>query len=242
MSLLRKTIIAVTFISFISVNLFAQQNIKAEPWESLLINKEFQDWKVINDERNVWIEEEVILAHPVANTTESTFICTKNIYDDFIFEAEAIVEGSLHSNFIIRGVEEKNENAKGYLSGYQVKIDPTERRWTGGIFDALDNKIIWYYPLTESEEARSAFKFKEWNKYRIEAIGDSIKVWVNDIATCNLVHNRYTKGCIGIKVHSIGNFPELEKVFMRIKNLRIITKNPDKYKRPMSYPAKNFIN
>jgi len=214
----------------------------AEPWESLFNGKDFQNWKVINDENNVWIEDGVVLAHPVSNTTESTYLCTKNFYDDFIIEAEAIIEGDLHSNFIIRGIERNNENAKPYLAGYQVKIDPTERRWTGGIFDALDKKIVWYYPLTESEEARSAFKFKEWNKYRIEAIGDSIKVWVNDIATCNLVHNRYTKGCIGIKVHSIGDFPQLEKIFMRFKNFRIITKNPEKYKRTMNYPVKNYIN
>jgi len=242
MTLIRIILFAFAAFISISVSLFAQQNSITEPWENMLDGKDFQNWKVINDEDNVWIEDGAILAHPVANTTESTYLCTKKIFDDFIFESEAIIEGSLHSNFIIRGIEKNNEHAKVYLSGYQVKIDPTERRWTGGIFDALDKKIVWYYPLTESEEARSAFKFKEWNKYRIEAIGDSIKVWVNDIATCNLVHNRYTKGCIGIKVHSIGNFPQLEKVFMRFKNLRIITKNPEKYKRPMNYPAKDFIN
>jgi len=44
------------------------------------------------------------------------------------------------------------------------------------------------------------------------------------------------------EVHSISDFPQLEKVFMRFKYLRMITKKPEKYKRPMNYPVKNFIN
>jgi hypothetical protein len=222
------------------VNLPAQQLSSSEPWEELFNGKDFENWKVVNNENNVRIEDSAFVCHPVANTAESTFLCTKEIYGDFIFEAEAIIEGPLHTNFIIRGIEKNNDDSKVYLSGYQVKIDPTDRRWTGGIFDGVDGEIIWYYPLDESEEARSAFKFKEWNSYRIEAIGDSIKVWVNGIPTSNLVHNRYTKGFIGIKVHSIGNFPELEKVFMKFKNLRIITKEPEKYKRSASFPVKDL--
>ena len=123
-----------------------------------------------------------------------------------------------------------------------ILIDPTERRWTGGIFDGLNGEIIWYYPLNENEEARSAFKFKQWNHYRIEAIGDSIKVWVNDIPTCNLVHNRYSTGNIAIKIHWIGDYPEMEKVLMKFKNLRMITNNPRKYMRSMNYPLKDFRN
>jgi len=207
------------------------------PWETLFNGKDFEGWRIINDEGNVWIEDSAFVCHAVANTTVSTFPCTQKKYDDFIFEAEAKIDGRLHTGFILRCDEIKHDTSKVNLSGYQVKIDPTERRWTGGIFDGGKNGIVWYYPLKESEEARSAFKFKEWNVYRIEAIGDSIKIWVNGIPTCNLVHDKYSLGYIAIKIHWIGNTPEMEKVLMRFRKMRIITKNPEKYKKPMDYPV-----
>ena len=228
------------FFVMLWIMAFAQQSSAADPWETLFNGRDFEGWKLIGSKGNVWVEDGAFVCHPVSNTTEHTFICTKKKYEDFIFEAEAKIEGPLHTGFILRSAEVKYDTSKVNLSGYQVKIDPTERRWTGGIFDEIENGIEWYYPLKESEEARSAFKFNEWNKYRIEAIGDSIKIWVNDIPTCNLVHDKYSKGCIAIKIHWLGNSPELEKVLMRFRDMRIITKNPNKFKMPMNYPVINL--
>lgn len=227
-------------LAIISTMAYAQKGTIVPPWESLFNGKNFEGWRILNDEKNVRIEDSSFVCHPVANTQMSTFLCTEKKFGDFIFEVDAKIEGGLHSNFILRSKEVKLDSSKANLSGYQVKIDPTQRRWTGGIFDGGKNGIEWYYPLTEQEEARSAFKFKEWNHYRMEAIGDSIKVWVNGIPTCNLVHNKYSEGGIGIKIHSIGNTPEMEKVLMRFRNMRIIIKNPEKYKKSMDYPEINL--
>lgn len=221
---------------------FTQHTSELVPWDTIFNGKDLQGWKVINDKGNVWVEDGVLVGHPVANTKESTFICTNERYDDFIFEAEVRLEGKWHSGFIVRSTVKENDNLTSSVSGYQVKIDPTERKWTGGIFDLTSNGVEWYYPLTESEEARTAFKFNEWNTFRIEAIGDNIKIWVNGIPTCNLLHNRYREGSIAIKVHSMGDTPELETAFMKFKEIRIITKNPDTYKRPMNYPVINMMN
>ncbi|GEM_PF-3516864 len=59
---------------------------------------------------------------------------------------------------------------------------------------------------------RTAFKFNEWNHYRMETFGDSIKVWANENPTSNLVQNKYSKSCIVIKIHSISNFSEFENI------------------------------
>ena len=235
----KKLVISVIELMVCSISK-GQQNKNTPPWKSLFNGKDLTGWKILNDKGNVYIEDGAIVGHPVANTTASTFICTKGNYGDFIFEAEARLEGKWHTGFIVRGSVKENEDSIFSVSGYQVKIDPTDRKWTGGIFDLRGNGVEWYYPLTESEEARSAFKFNEWNRFRIEAIGDSIKIWVNGIPTCNLVHNRYSEGSITIKVHSMGDTPELETAFMKFRDLRIITKNPDKYKMPINYPVINL--
>ena len=229
------------FVLLLSAMACTQQGSVAPPWETIFNGKDFTGWRILNDKGNIWIEDSTFLCHPVANTTASTFLCSQKKYGDFIFEAEAKIEGELHTNFLLRSDEVRFDSTKVNLSGYQVKIDPTERRWTGGIFGGEKSGIVWYYPLTDHEGARSAFKFKEWNTYRMEAIGDSIKVWVNGIPTCNLVHNKYSEGYIAIKIHSIGNFPELEKVLMRFRNMRIITENPELYKKHMDYPVINLI-
>ncbi|MFC1765562.1 DUF1080 domain-containing protein [Planctomycetota bacterium] len=233
------------FITWLVVLLSAiacgQQTDATEPWETLFNGKDFTGWKIIGSKGKAWVEDEAFVCHQVCNTPEHTFICTENKYSDFILEAEAKIEGPLHTGFLLRCVDANEDNAKVAIYGYQVKIDPTERRWTGGVFDDFGKSWNWFYPLKESEKARSAFTLNEWNRFRMEAIGDSIKVWVNDIPTCNLVHNKYRKGTIAIKIHSMGNKPEMEKVLMRYRNIRIITENPEKYRKAMDYPVIDLI-
>jgi hypothetical protein len=219
----------------------AQDKETSEPWKPLFNGKNFKGWNLIGSNARAWVEDGAFVCHQVSNTPEHTFICTEKEYDDFIFEAEAIIEGPLHTGFLFRCIDANSDTANVAIYGYQLKIDPTERRWTGGIFDDFGKSWKWFYPLTDSEKARSAFTLNKWNHFRVEAIGDRIKVWVNDIPTCNLVHNKYQKGYIAIKIHSMGHNPEMENVLMRYRNIRIITKNPEKYTKPMDYPSINLI-
>ena len=80
----------------------------------------------------------------------------------------------------------------------------------------------WLYPLTENEMARNAFKQNDWNLYRIEAIGDTIKTWINGVAAAHLIDERTTSGFIGLQVHSIGD-DQSENTEVIWKNIRIIT-------------------
>ena len=57
-------------------------------------------------------------------------------------------------------------------------IQTNSRGWSGGIYDQ-SRKNFFLYPITRNEKGRKAFKNGEWNKARIEAVGNSIKTWVN---------------------------------------------------------------
>jgi hypothetical protein len=128
---------------------------------------------------------------------------------------------------------------KARLNGYQVKIDPTPRKWTGGVFeDYGGSSWQWYYNLADDARAREAFKIGEWNTFRVEAIGKSVKVWVNGVPTVNMIHDKYASGYIALKIHALGNKPEQEKVLGHFKNIRIITENPAAYTQAMSLPVK----
>jgi hypothetical protein len=73
------------------------------------------------------------------------------------------------------------------------------RRWSGGIYEEARRE--WMQNLTNKPVAQAAFKFGEWNKYRIECIGPSIKTWVNGVPTAELVDAESPEGFIGLQVH-----------------------------------------
>ena len=90
------------------------------------------------------------------------------------------------------------------------------------------------YSLEDDERARAAYTIGEWNHFRVEAIGNSLKVWVNGIPTCNLINSRYDKGYIAFKIHSLPEkFAERETLNGYFKNVRIITESPEKYVKAM---------
>jgi hypothetical protein len=90
----------------------------------------------------------------------------------------------------------------------------------------------WLYTLKDDARARAAFKKGEWNRFRIEAIGTSIKILVNGVPTTNMTHDKYSKGFIAFKIHASDTTPP-EKVMGHFRNIRIITANPAKYAQQM---------
>ena len=94
-----------------------------------------------------------------------------------------------------------NERNKVY--GYQCELDTDEyRRWSGGIYDQ-SRRGLFLYPLSFSEKSRMSFKNNEWNKFRIEAIGNIIKTWVNGIQCSYLIDNSSNTGFIALQLSLI---------------------------------------
>jgi Domain of Unknown Function (DUF1080) len=210
-------------------------------WKTLFNGKNLNGWELTTRGKlaAAWVENGEIVCHQVVNTPQHTFVRTKKKYADFILEGDCKLDGDLHTGFLFRLIEAP-DTAKVSLLGYQVKIDPTPRKWTGGVFDDFGNSWRWLHTLEENAKAREAFKMKEWNTFRIEAIGNTIKVWVNDIPTVHLINDKYKKGYIGLKIHSMGNTPEKEKILIHFKNIKILTKNVGKHKKQTELVAKTF--
>ncbi|MFX5760799.1 DUF1080 domain-containing protein, partial [Acinetobacter baumannii] len=71
---------------------------------------------------------------------------------------------------------------------------------------------------------KTAFKQNQWNHYRIECIGNSIRTWVNGIACAHLIDDQTAKGFIALQVHQIHDNSEVGQE-IRWKKIRIQTKN-----------------
>ena len=200
----------------------------AQNWQSLFNGKNLSGWKQLNGSAKYTVENGAIVGHTVRNSNNS-FLCTKKTYGDFILEFDFRVDNGINS-----GVQFRSESLKNYqngrVHGYQFEIDPSKRAWTGGVYD--EARRGWLYNLNNNPAAKKAFKNNEWNKARVECIGNSIRTWVNGIACADLLDNTTLSGFIALQVHAIGKDGKEEGKTIAWKNIRILTKDVAKYATP----------
>ena len=198
----------------------------AEDWKDLFNGKDLAGWKQLNGEAKYTVKDGRIIGETVLNSPNS-FLCTTKNYGDFILEFEVNVDPTMNSGVQIRS-ESKDDYRNGRVHGYQVEIDPAARAWSAGIYD--EARRGWLNNLERNEAGRKAFKNGQWNKFRIEAIGTSIRTWVNGIPCADLVDDLTPTGFIALQVHGIGS--KTEKLGKKVmwKNIRIVTENFDKYR------------
>jgi len=206
-------------------------------WQPLFNGRDLSGWTIKGDKGKAWVQDGEIVCQRTTGTTEHTFVCTEAKYGDFILEADCKLDGDFHSGFLLRCVDAP-ATAKVRLLGYQVKIDPTARQWTGGVFDDFGANWTWMYTLANNAPARAAFKMNAWNHFRMEAIGPSIKVWVNGVPATNLINTKYTRGYIALKIHALSpKYASLENVLIHFKNIRILTDDPARFATAMDIPV-----
>lgn len=203
--------------------LFSACNSEQERWQQLSDGETLDGWKQVGGEAPYSIENGVIVGTMTAGTPNS-FLITEQEYGDFILELDVKLEGeSTNSGIQTRShLDEQANDGKGRVYGRQVEIDPTERAWTGGIYD--EARRGWLYPLDLNEPAKKAYKRDEYNHIRIEAIGNETKTWVNGIPVSHVVDTIDATGFIGLQVHSISD-ETLAGKKVYFKNIRIQTEN-----------------
>jgi hypothetical protein len=210
----------------------------AEPWVSLFDGKTLKGWEQKNGNAKYTVEDGQIVGTTVANTPNS-FLCTKQFYSDFILEVEFKVDDALNSGIQIRSNSFAEYN-NGQVHGYQIEIDPSPRASSGGIYD--EGRRGWLHTLEGNEAAQKAFRNGQWNSFRVEAIGDTLKTWINGVPAAHLYDTRTRSGFIALQVHSIGNDEAKEGIQVRWRNIRIIHENAAGYVKPMELAVQSMDN
>lgn len=198
-----------------SLTIAQAQNTK---WQNLFNGKDLKGWKQLNGKAKYEVVNGEIVGTTVANTPNS-FLTTEKNYSDFIFEVELLVDNSMNSGIQFRS-ESKADYMNGRVHGYQAEVDPSDRAYSGGLYD--EARRGWLYPMDVNPKGKTAFKKGEWNKYRIECIGNSIRTWVNGVPTASLIDDLTPSGFIALQVHAIGKNDEPGKK-IRWRNIRIQT-------------------
>lgn len=96
------------------------------------------------------------------------------------------------------GIQVRSEERDGTVAGLQVEVDPTPRRWSGGVYDERGRG--WLAPLEGRPDAQAAFRPGEWNRYEVECRGPRIRTWLNGVA-CAEWFDAAVSGLLAFQVH-----------------------------------------
>ncbi len=157
-----------------------------------------------------------VIVGRTAPNTENSFLCTEREYADFVLEVEFLIHPELNS-----GVQFRSRSDPAYrdgrVHGYQAEIDPSERAWTGGVYD--EGRRGWLADLSANPDARAAFKQNEWNHMRVEAVGERIRTWINGVPAADLTDGMTRSGFVALQVHGVG--ARTDPLEVRFRNVRI---------------------
>lgn len=183
-------------------------------WVSLFNGNDLSGWKLCEGTAEYRVDNGEIVG-TTAPDNPNGVLCTVDTFANFILELELKVDTALNSGIQVRSHTKDVEGNKE-VYGYQIEVDPSERAWSGGIYDS--RRRGWLVDLKDRPEAQKAFKNEEWNHYRISANGDTISTWVNDVPIATLVDSLDANGFIGLQVHQSTSDRPLKVQF---KNIRI---------------------
>lgn len=189
-------------------------------WRTLFNGKDLSGFTQLNGKAPFFVKDGCLVGKSVKGEPNS-FLATTETFKDFILEFEVRCDTSLNS-----GVQFRSESLPTYqngrVHGYQCEIDPSDRAWSGGVYD--EARRGWLASLENNLEGQKAYKKHGWNKYRIEADGNMIRIWLNGVNTANLYDNETPEGFIAFQVHGIGNSkPWQEGKEIQWRNIRIKT-------------------
>lgn len=174
-------------------------------------------------------------------STGNFFLLTKKKYKNFIFKAEVKmpnIKENNNSGIIFRAQLKDTKDGFKEAVGYQAEVDPSDRKWSGGLYDQA--RRDWLHPThpTRShpdhhfirnvldgwtDEHSNAYKLGDWNQYRIECRGSNIKIYLNDILTTHLIDTKDTEGYIGLQHHGSKELKSKGKTnnIVRFRNVTI---------------------
>ncbi len=205
--------------------------VSAAGWTDLFDGRSLDGWEVRSGVATYHVEDGCIVGTTVEKSP-NTFLCTKREYSDFILEFEVKNDPALNSGVQVRshvyetentqtiernGKQVKVTNPAGRVYGDQVEISNETTGTSGGIYGE-GRERCWLANVAEDPVARAAFRDNQWNKFRVECVGRTIKTFVNGVPCATYTEAKDTRGFIGLQVHAVKGDPKLQ---VRWRNVRI---------------------
>ncbi|MBI1369220.1 MAG: DUF1080 domain-containing protein [Planctomycetes bacterium] len=180
----------------------------ADGWITLFNGKDLTGWHNPYKYGKAWVEDGTIHLE----SGQKFFLVTDKQYSDFELEAQIMLPTTGHSN---SGIMFRCHADPNKVYGYQAECDPSDRAWTGGLYD--EGRRGWLHPGKDHPKDEHLVKapLGEWIKYHIIAKGDHIQIFINDQQTTDYHDSTDASGYIGIQHHGEG------KQVYQFRNIRI---------------------
>ncbi|MCP3903582.1 MAG: DUF1080 domain-containing protein [Planctomycetes bacterium] len=163
-------------------------------FEPLFDGHTLAGWRVVGGGATYAVEDGAIVG--TVGPGPNTFLRTEREFGDFELRLEVRLEVPGNSGVQFRS----HQRDDGRVYGYQCEIDPSERAWSGGIYD--EGRRGWLASLADEPVARGAFRLDGWNAYVIRAEGARLRTWVNGVPCADLVDGADARGFVALQVHS----------------------------------------
>lgn len=180
-------------------------------------------WKIRGGYATYKVEDGTIVGTCVPDTPGNTFLCTEKDYGNFILKFQTKFIEDTNSGCQFRS-ETKPDGDRERVFGYQCELEPGGGV-SGRIFDegrrGFQHGYIWLdlnTPWERCEAAREDWKAHEWNDVEIQAIGPSLKTWINGHLITDMYDCSTMKGLIGFQVHE-GKSGKVAWKNIRIKDM-----------------------
>ena len=187
-----------------------------------------------------YVEDGMIVGEAALGFPNS-FLATEKLYANFELEVEFKVDPLLNSGVQIRSNVYPEETTtvrwggtfnddgsknvldkvweKGRFWGYQIEIDPTERAWSGTLYEEGGRGFL--HTPGEDEAAMKAFKTEDWNHFRIIANGDHFQTRLNGVPVADVHDSLTATGHIALQLHGIGKSTAKIGQKVRWKDLKL---------------------
>ena len=169
-------------------------------WREMFDGKTLNGWSVNGGDARYRIENGEVIGTTVPNS-ENSFLISDEDYENFEFSVE--VHGSVEFNagLQFRSHATGGRGRRNRTFGYQCEIDPSDRRWTAGIYD--EARRGWLQSLPYSPELRMPIEKDRWNEFRILADGSVIKTYLNGMPIAHIYDAMTKRGYFGLQVHAV---------------------------------------
>lgn len=185
--------------------LLAAAPLRKGGFKKLFNNKDLTGWHINGTEK--WYVENGEMVCESGPDKQYGYLSTEKSYDNFILELSFKQEADGNSGVFIRsGIEGVK------ISGWQVEIAPPQKH-TGGIYESYGRGWL----ILPKPEDESILKMGEWNKMRIQVMGDEVTSWLNGHQMVHLKDEKIGAGhgFIALQIHSGGG------IKVRWKDIRI---------------------
>lgn len=223
----------------------SEETVSPEPEETASAQIDLFDGQTLDGWQNFgggkfYVENGAIVGEAALGLPNS-FLATEKMYDNFELDVDFMVDPRLNSGVQIRsGVYEKETTTirwggrfkedgskdetervweAGRFWGYQVEIDPTDRAWSGALYEEGGRGFL--HTPGQDEAAMKAFKPGEWNHFKVVANGDHMQTWLNGVPVADVHDSLTPTGYIALQLHSIGKNEKNVGAKVQWKNLRL---------------------